>query len=151
MKSLYVEQLLLTRGNVCSCISTSEFNTTTSCHLKRRWSGRESKACPPTYGSPRSQLLLWDSAQWVSLRLCYLLPLSLPAAHRPSRDALFSRSLAVYHFPISSPITWMWILRLSSFRLTEWGVSRATAGSAGNHWCWSWAFVLDHLSEHITL
>lgn len=74
--------------------------------LKRRWSGRESKACPPTYGSPRSQLLLWDSAQWVSLRLCYLLSLSLPAAHSPSGDALFSRSLTVYHFPISSPTTW---------------------------------------------
>lgn len=32
--------------------------------------------------------------------------LSLPAAHRPSRDALFSRSFTVYHFPISSPMTW---------------------------------------------
>lgn len=107
------------------------------------WSGRERKAYPPTYGcqlgSPRSQLLLRGSATWVSPCLFYLLSISMPAAHRPSRDALFSRSLTVYHFPISSPIAWcgFFISFLSAW--LSWRVSQATAGSA-------WTLLMPFLS-----
>lgn len=107
------------------------------------WSGRERKAYPPTYGcqlgSPRSQLLLRGSATWVSPCLFYLLSISMPAAHRPSRDALLSRSLTVYHFPISSPMAWcgFFISFLSAW--LSWRISQATAGSA-------WTLLMPFLS-----
>lgn len=75
----------------------------------------------------------------VSVSAISSLSLSLPAAHRPSRDALFSRSLTAYHFPLL-PRDLMWFLRL--FFLPDWlksllGQSRV-----------SWKLLMLFLSLH---
>jgi len=139
--------------HMATSVDASPLNTTTCCHVKRQWSGRESRACPPTYGrqlgSTRSQLLLW-----VSLRLCLLLLLSLrlPAAHRQGKRCIVLQVTRCVSLSRQLPRDLMWFLLLSSFCLTERSVSQATAGSAGNYWCRSSpALALDHLSEHITL
>lgn len=104
-------------------------------------------------GSAHSQLLSWARAPSVSQAwspVSPLLSVSLPAAHRPSHCSP-GHSLRIT-FPSAPHHDLMrCLLHLSYFCLTGWGLSQATARSAGNQWYCSSAFVLHHLSEHISL
>lgn len=83
----------------------------------------------------------------VSAISCLSEPASSPQAEQSCIVLQVTHCVSLSH---QLPLDLMWFLRVSSFCLTEWRVSQATAGSVGNYWFCSWAFVLDHLSEHIT-
>lgn len=112
--------------HMATYVDASPLNTTTCCHVKRQWSGRESRACPPTYGrqlgSTRSQLLSWDSmSQSTSLPspASFSPPASSPQAWEEMHCSA-GHSLCIT-FPLAPP--WLDVVSSSLFFLPDWAKS----------------------------